>query len=57
MNTAQWIRLGVELVIDLVRGKLDSPKPEPAKGLPFRDVEIQVKASRNAGHEKPAGRD
>jgi hypothetical protein len=49
---AQIARLAVELGIDLVRGKLEK-KPKPARGLPFRDVEIQVNAARMAGHEPP----
>jgi hypothetical protein len=51
MGPGWWLRLGAELVYDLVTGALEKrpPGPEPVRGLPFRDVEIQVKASREAG--------
>lgn len=50
MTAWQWIRFGVELLIDLATGKLErQPAPTPNRGLTHRDAEIQAKASREAG--------
>ncbi len=57
MTAAQWIRLAVELVADLVTGKLekpDPPKPEVAP-LPHLDVERQRRASHGHMTEVGAG--
>ena len=52
MTWGQLLRLGIELAIDALRGKL-GPLSEPERQpLPFRDVERQAKASRCAGHEQ-----
>lgn len=46
------LKVAAELAIDLIRGKLEPKRPPAnAPGLRFIDVEIQAKASRNAGHE------
>jgi len=54
MTWGQLLRLGIELVIDAVRGKLGGVNPPAASPPPltWSDVEIQARASRNAGHEK-----
>ena len=52
MTWGQILRLGVEVLIDAVRGKLE-PKVEepPPAAWTHLDAEIAVKASRCAGHE------
>ena len=57
MTWGQLLRLGVELVIDAVRGKLGGVNPpasstRSAPPLTWSDVEIQARASRNAGRER-----
>jgi len=60
MTCGQLLRLSVELVIDAVRGKLGGVNPPASSTRPrsapppltWSDVEIQARASRNAGHEK-----
>lgn len=51
MTTAQWIRFAVEVVVDIVTGRLEGPgkASTPAVGLPHKHSELQAKASREAG--------
>jgi hypothetical protein len=51
VTTAQWVRLAVEIVVDLVTGRLEGPgkASTPPVGLPHKHSELQAKASREAG--------
>jgi hypothetical protein len=56
MTWLRIARIAAELAIDLVRDALKERQAKRAAAPPltWRDVEIQAKASRNAGHEPPA---
>lgn len=54
MTWGQILRLGAELLIDALRGKLEPkvPKAKPPAAWRHLDSEVAVKASRCAGHEE-----